>query len=56
VKIQVTGSGNGYLSGRPITGGSSIDVAAGKHLLQKQVDGKWVSELVWVSEGEAIQL
>ncbi|MEQ1569176.1 MAG: hypothetical protein ABMA64_26305 [Myxococcota bacterium] len=56
VRIDVTGTGTAYLSGRPIEAGGSVDIATGKHLLQRQVGGKWVSELIWVSEGTAIEL
>jgi hypothetical protein len=31
-------------------------VAAGKHLVQTQHGGQWVSQLVWVSDGYTLAL
>lgn len=56
VQVDVEGEGVGYISGRRIEGGESVELAAGKHLLQIERGGAWSSELVWIAEGSDIEI
>jgi hypothetical protein len=56
VQVDIGGQGVAYLSGHRVEGGETVTLAAGKHLLQHQVDGAWVSELVWVEQGATIDI
>ena len=56
IEVSVTGSGVGYISGKRVEAGSDVVVAAGKHLVQTQEGGAWVSQLVWVSDGYTLAL
>lgn len=56
VRVDVNGEGVGYISGRRIEGGETVDLGAGKHLLQIERGGTWTSQLVWISEGADIEI
>ncbi|MEZ4237276.1 MAG: hypothetical protein R3F59_14225 [Myxococcota bacterium] len=56
VQVDVVGSGTAYVSGHEVEGGDTVTLAAGKHLLQRQQGGQWTSELIWVAQGDSIQL
>jgi hypothetical protein len=56
IQVDVVGSGTAYVSGHEVEGGGTILIAPGKHLLQVQQGGKWVSEMIWVAEGESIEI
>jgi hypothetical protein len=56
IQVDVVGNGTAYVSGHEVEGGGTLLIAPGKHLLQRQEGGQWVSELIWVAEGENIQI
>ena len=56
VQVDLQGSGIGYISGRRVEGGQTIYVPAGKHLIQRKQGNAWVSEMIWIAEGDAIEI
>ncbi|MFT4624056.1 MAG: hypothetical protein ACI8PZ_002712 [Myxococcota bacterium] len=56
VAVSVAGSGEARISGRPATGGSSVELAHGQHLVQVKRGDGWVSKWVDVGSGTVIQL
>lgn len=56
VQVPVQGSGTAWISGHQVTGGQTVTLAAGKHLLQVQEGDHVVSQVVWVADGWTLSL
>lgn len=56
VEVSVTGDGRAYLSGVEVTGGSTLELGQGQHLLQIEKDGVWKSSIVYVADGFVVDL
>lgn len=51
VDVAVKGEGRAYLSGIEVTGGSTVQLGQGQHLLQVEKGDTWVSSVVYVRDG-----
>lgn len=55
VQVPVEGSGHALVSGQEVSG-SSIELPAGRHLLQVERNGAWTSQFIWVQDGFSLTL
>jgi len=57
IEVPVQGSGTALLSGMPIDASEgTVELIAGRHLLQTELNGVWTSQFVWVQDGFTLAL
>jgi hypothetical protein len=57
IEVPVQGSGTARISGQPIDASDgTVELIAGRHLLQVERNGTWTSQFVWVQDGFALTL
>lgn len=57
IEVPVQGSGSALVSGLPVDASAgTVELTAGRHLLQVERNGTWTSQFVWVQDGFTLTL